>query len=147
MALHNDLGHWGEELAARHLENEGWYIRNRDWHDGHRDIDIVAIDEDSSILLIVEVKTRASDVWGEPDDAIDLEKKRNIINATSAYLRAFHMNGIEVRYDTISVTGTPLDPDHVSIVHKENAFSVPDSFEFFRQERKRRFFRHKPGQW
>ena len=147
MAEHNDLGQWGEELAARYLEEKGWYIRNRDWHSGHRDIDIVAIDEESSVLLMVEVKTRATDVWGEPDEAIDLEKKNNLIKAATAYLSTNHMQRIEVRYDTISVIGTPLDPEHVSIVHKENAFCVLDSFEFRRQERKRNYYRHKPGQW
>lgn len=147
MAEHNDLGHWGEDLAAQYLEKKGWYIRSRDWHFGHRDIDIVAIDEESSTLLIVEVKTRASDIWGEPDESIDLEKKNNIIKATAAYLRAYHMRGIEVRYDTISITGTPLDPDHVNIVHKENAFCVLDSYEYYRQQRKRNFYKHHPGQW
>ena len=84
MAEHYDLGKWGEEQAALYLKKKGWYIRHRDWHNRHRDIDIVAIDQDSSILLVVEVKTRSSEVWGNPDEAIDEEKKNNIIRATAA---------------------------------------------------------------
>ena len=71
MAEHNDLGKWGEEQATLYLKRKGWFIRHRDWHDVHRDLDIVAIDQDSSILLVVEVKTRSSEQWGNPDDAID----------------------------------------------------------------------------
>ena len=61
MAAHNELGQWGEEKAAEYLIKKGFYIRHRDWKSGNRDIDLVAIDEDSTILLFVEVKTRQTD--------------------------------------------------------------------------------------
>ena len=77
MASHNELGKWGECIAAEYLKSKGWYIRHLDWRDKHKDLDIVAIDEDMTTLLIVEVKTRSSNIWGEPDEAIDLEKKND----------------------------------------------------------------------
>ena len=141
MAQHNDLGRWGEDIAAEYLKQKGWYIRHRDWRCGHRDIDIVAIDEDSSLLLIVEVKTRASMQWGEPDEAIDLEKKNNLIMAASHYVRDYHMEWIEVRYDTISVVGTP--DTTVSIEHKENAYDVTHSFYYYQEERKKNHYNRK----
>lgn len=143
MAAHNDLGKWGEEQAALYLRNKGWYIRHRDWHYGHRDIDIVAIDEDGCMLLFVEVKTRSTNAWGEPDCAIDLEKQNNIIRAVSAYLRIFRMNHCEIRYDTISIVGTP-DTGAV-ITHKENAFDVLSSFLYHEQMRKKK--KVQPGSW
>ena len=56
MAEHNDRGRWGEQKAAEYLERKGFRILWRDWRDGHRDLDIVAIDADQ--LVVVEVKTR-----------------------------------------------------------------------------------------
>lgn len=145
MAWHNDLGRWGEQKAAEYLRAKGWFIRHMDWHSGHRDIDIVAIDEESSLLLVVEVKTRATDVWGEPDEAVDFEKQNNILRATADYQRQNHMEWIDVRFDTISIIGTPDTP--VSIVHKENAFDVSANFFFHEQRRKRSFYKRRPGQW
>ena len=62
MAEHNNIGRWGEQKAAEYLEQHGFRIIWRDWRDGHRDIDIVAIDADC--LVVVEVKTRRNaDLW------------------------------------------------------------------------------------
>ena len=49
MAAHNELGRWGEELAARHLERQGFKILFRDWHCGHRDLDLIAQKEDEDL--------------------------------------------------------------------------------------------------
>lgn len=143
MAEHNDIGKWGEEQAALYLRKKGWYIRHRDWHDVHRDLDIVAIDEDSSILLVVEVKTRSSEQWGNPDDAIDLVKRDNLIRATAAYVRCYRLGYCDIRYDTISVIGTPASG--AQIIHKENAFDVTSSFQYQEQRKWQR--KKRPGTW
>ena len=56
MALHNETGKWGEQLACEYLMHEGYRIVERDWKCGKRDIDIVAIEND--VYVFVEVKTR-----------------------------------------------------------------------------------------
>lgn len=143
MAEHNDLGKWGEEQATLYLKRKGWFIRHRDWHDVHRDLDIVAIDQDSSILLVVEVKTRSSEQWGNPDDAIDLEKQNNILQATAAYVRCYRLDYCQIRYDTISVIGSP--DSEVQIVHKENAFDITSHFQYWEHRKYHR--KKKPGTW
>lgn len=145
MAKHNELGAWGEEQAAMYLQSKGWYIRNRDWRYGHRDIDIVAIDAESSIVLIVEVKTRASNVHGEPDEAIDLEKQNNIIRAAAAYMRSNRLHYCEFRYDTISVVGTP--DTGATITHKENAFDITSTLELQQENYRKRKYLRRPGRW
>lgn len=145
MAAHNDLGQWGEQKAAEYLISKGWYIRHRDWRYGHRDLDLVAIDEDSSMLLIVEVKTRASDINGAPDEAIDLEKQYNIIRAAAAYQQCYHMHYCELRYDTISVVGTP--ESGAVITHKENAFDVTSLQLYYDERRRKRTYLQRPGRW
>ena len=42
MASHNELGKWGEDIAANYLERLGYTIIERDWKSGHRDLDIIA---------------------------------------------------------------------------------------------------------
>ena len=81
MAQHNDLGKWGEEQAATFLERKGYTICDRDWRAGHRDLDIIALNEDQTILVIVEVKTRTSAELNEPEEAVNRKKIRNIGNA------------------------------------------------------------------
>ena len=61
MAKHNELGKWGEDFAAEYLKEQGYFIRDRDWHCGKRDIDLVAISADLTTIVFVEVKTRTSD--------------------------------------------------------------------------------------
>ena len=145
MAQHNELGKWGECKAAEYLREKGLYIRHIDWHDKHRDLDIVAIDGDMTTLYVIEVKTRASDTWGEPDEAIDLDKKNNIIKATAKYVSLYRLEHLPVRYDTISVIGTP--ETSCKIIYKENAFDVVDSYLYYDQRRKEAGYRRKPGTW
>lgn len=145
MAAHNDLGRRGEDVAEDYLIKKGWYIRHRDWRSGHRDIDIVAIDEDMTTLLVVEVKTRTTAVMGEPDKAIDTEKRNNIIIATADYVRLFRLDHLAVRYDTISVTGTP--DGGFTIEHKEDAFDVTSRYQFTDRQRKSAYYNKRPGCW
>lgn len=128
MAQHNDLGKWGEEVAAKYLEQQGWYIRHRDWRYKHTDIDIVCIDEEDTTLLFVEVKTRASDVYGRPSEAVDADKRRNIMNAASAYRRMFRKENRMVRYDIIAIVGSPDGPMPPVIEHIVDAFNFLDVF-------------------
>ena len=72
MAAHNELGRWGEELAARHLERQGFKILFRDWRCGHRDLDLIAQKEDEDLLVIVEVKTRRNARFGDASLAFDI---------------------------------------------------------------------------
>ncbi len=68
MAEHNDLGKWGEAEASRYLESKGYAILDRDWRFGKRDLDIVALSEDACTMVVVEVKTRASDDMRAPEE-------------------------------------------------------------------------------
>ena len=59
MGYHNELGKWGEEVAASYLRQLGYTILHRDWDYRHRDLDIVAMD--NGVLVIIEVKTRKNE--------------------------------------------------------------------------------------
>lgn len=119
MAKHNLLGQKGEDLAAEYLERHGYTILDRDWHCGHKDLDLVATKDDT--IVFVEVKTRTSAEWGNPQDFIDDRKIRRIVNSADAYLR-FNQIDMNVRFDVVSVLA---EGEEFRIEHVEQAFFPP----------------------
>ena len=108
MAAHNELGKWGEDLAIAYLQEKDYTIIERDWKSGRRDIDIIAKDEAGTIVF-VEVKTRRSRVFGEPEEAIDHRKMQSLQQAINHYIKFRRINS-EVRFDIVSIVGT-MDSD------------------------------------
>ena len=116
MATHNELGTWGEQLAADYLQRKGYTILERDWKSGHRDIDIIAAKE--GIVVFVEVKTRRNRVFGEPEEAIDYMKLRNLRAAINHYVKFKHIRQ-EIRLDAVTIVGTP-ESEAPEIMHIED---------------------------
>ena len=102
MAAHNEWGKWGEDTAAAYLEEKGYQIIERDWKSGHHDLDIVA--KEDSTLVIVEVKTRRSRLFGDPEEAIDYKKRQSLQSAINHYVKSHRANH-DVRFDIISIIG------------------------------------------
>ena len=117
MAQHNELGKWGEEVAARILTEKGYRIIARDWKDNHKDLDIVAVADDC--LVIVEVKTRRNNDYMAPEQAVDYRKIKNITLAANKFIK---MNCIDlpILFDIVAVTGT--NDENCVIDHIEDAF-------------------------
>ncbi len=116
MAAHNELGKWGEELAAKYLEGQGYEILERDWKSGHHDLDIVARNE--KVLAIVEVKTRRNRLFGDPEEAIDYKKRLSLQSAINHYLKS-HPIKTPVRFDVITIVGaigSAPEIDHIKDV-------------------------------
>ena len=103
MAAHNELGKWGENLAAEYLQDKGYEILERDWKSGHHDLDIVAKEDDT--LVVVEVKTRRNRLFGDPEEAIDYKKRMSLQSAINHYVKSHHVKS-PVRFDVISIVGT-----------------------------------------
>lgn len=113
MAAHNELGRWGEELAARHLERQGFKILFRDWRCGHRDLDLIAQKEDEDLLVIVEVKTRRNERFGDASLAVTPQKIRSIIIATNAFVKTYQVH-------SRSITLFVLAENPFSVVSRTN---------------------------
>ncbi len=116
MAKHNELGKLGEEMARKHLRNKGYQIQEVNWHYGREEIDIIALD--GEMLVIVEVKTRATADFGEPEFAVNRRKQRILVKAAEAYILEKDLD-IETRFDIISVIVTPKQKH---LHHIEDAF-------------------------
>lgn len=120
MAAHNELGKWGEEMAARYLLDNGYAIIERDWHYQRRDLDIIASKD--GILIIVEVKTRHNTAYTLPEEAVGYDKAKSIAISSNAYVKTHRIN-MPLRFDIIAVTGSP-DSDY-TIKHIPDAFYPP----------------------
>lgn len=120
MARHNDTGKWGEELATEMLRSKGYTIIERDWHSGHRDIDIIARTPDSRTVVFVEVKTRTQDIIMRPEDAVTEKKIRNIGLAANNYVK-MHDVVDELRFDLVTIVGE--NPKVAKVEHIADAFN------------------------
>ena len=120
MAKHNDLGKWGEDFAAEYLQKQGYVIRDRDWHCGKRDIDLVAISADLTTVVFVEVKTRTTDEVSEPADAVNRQKIRNLGIAANNYIKQFNVVE-QVRFDVVTIVGN--NSKNAQLEHIEDAFN------------------------
>ena len=107
MAKHNELGKRGEELAVQYLTEKGYEILERNWHNIHKEIDIIA--KKYNVLVIVEVKTRQSEEYGEPDIAVTRQKQTRLISAANAYLFQNQLD-INTRFDIISIVFKDNNP-------------------------------------
>ena len=65
-----NTGRWGETLAAWYLFFHGCRILERNWRYGRYEIDIVARERRTGVLIFAEVKTRSSTAFGRPADAV-----------------------------------------------------------------------------
>ena len=116
MAEHNELGKAGEEMALKHIRGLGYKILELNWRYGREEIDIIA--KDGDMLVIIEVKTRATSWFGEPEFAVTRSKQRTLIRAAEAYIMKYDLD-VETRFDIISVI---ISPKQKAVHHIEDAF-------------------------
>jgi putative endonuclease len=97
-------GRRGEDLAHRFLQRQGYTVvaRNLALRGARVELDIVALD--GGTIVFVEVKTRSSDEFGTPDQAVDAEKREHLARAASAYLHTADATWERARFDIVTVT-------------------------------------------
>ncbi len=116
MAQHNQLGKRGEQEAVKYLLNKGYEIIATNWQEKKFEIDIIL--QDKNDLVFVEVKTRTSDFFGNPEEAVDLKKQKHLIEGADYYIQQNEID-LECRFDVISVI---LNDVTCEIHHIKDAF-------------------------
>ena len=116
MASHNKLGKEGEEIACNLLVEKGYKIAERNWRYGKLELDIIA--KRDNTLVVVEVKTRANDYYGDPEDFVSLAQQKHIIKATNEYILQKDLD-LETRFDVIAII---KDDKKTKVRHLEHAF-------------------------
>ncbi len=117
MAYHNELGKLGEKLAANYLLKNGYEVLAQNFYFDKAEIDIIAKKEDNT-LVIVEVKTRNSDFFGDPQEFVTSSKIKLLVKAANEYIISNDLD-MEVRFDIIAVIKNKTIE---KIEHFENAF-------------------------
>lgn len=112
-----NTGRWGERLAAWHLFFHGCRILERNYRYGRYEIDIVARERRTGVLIFAEVKTRSSTSFGLPRDAVTAKKQLFLTRAAQGYLNTHGIPDAPTRFDVVEVYTRPL-----RIVHIPNAF-------------------------
>lgn len=115
-------GEWGEGEAARMLAKKGYRILGRRVRLGRRDeLDIVARHDDT--LVFVEVKTRASEDFGRPIEALGRAQRRAQSRAALRYLNQLKQKPSYFRFDVVEVVGSE-GGEPPEIRHIESAFTL-----------------------
>ena len=112
------LGRWGEQQAADFLEAKDFEIVERNARTEYGEIDLVArLDQE---LVFIEVKTRSSEAFGYPEEAITEAKQQHMIDSAQAYLQTHAEEDSSWRIDVIAIQQKPNEAKP-EILHIENA--------------------------
>ena len=106
------LGFWGENRAVKFLKRSGYKILERNFRCPFGEVDIIA--ENAEAVAFIEVKTRTSDCFGAPNQAVNAQRQARYKNCARFYF-AHRQIDFTVRFDIIEVTKEGLN-------HIENAF-------------------------
>ncbi|GAA4422567.1 YraN family protein [Pontibacter saemangeumensis] len=112
---HIRTGQDGENRAAAYLQHNGYTIVRKNYRHRRAEVDIIAQKE--NLLVFVEVKTRGTDRYGYPEEAVDFRKEALLLSAAEAYIEETEWQH-EVRFDIISITLSSPPTVH----HIEDAF-------------------------
>ncbi len=116
MALHNEIGKIGEEIALKFIKNQGYEVLELNWRFRKLEIDIIA--KDGDVLVVIEVKTRKSDTFGSPDVFVDRKKQQFLIKAINEYVNQKQLEN-EIRFDICSVL---YENNQEKVEHIKDAF-------------------------
>jgi putative endonuclease len=114
-----NLGKEGENLAAAYLERAGYEILERNYRCPFGEVDIVA--REGGSLVFVEVKSRRSESFGEPELSVGREKQRKIARVSLDYLQKRSALSARARFDVVTVK---MLPGGVRIELIKDAFTI-----------------------
>jgi len=112
------LGERGEDAAAAFLERAGLSVVERNWRCDAGEIDIVALD--GHTIVLVEVKTRRTVRAGTPEEAVTPAKQRRYTKLAQAYLQSAGVVEVPVRFDVVTLL--VISEDRALLRHHRAAF-------------------------
>jgi putative endonuclease len=115
VAAKDELGRWGEQLAAEHLEKRaGLTVLTRNWRCAEGELDIVATDATASTVVFCEVKTRSGLGYGTPFEAVTQGKRRKLRRLGVLWLSENRIKTYpSMRFDVVGVLLTPDGPPRI----------------------------------
>jgi putative endonuclease len=113
------LGKKGEDKAEEYLRTKGFVILEKNYHYGHKEIDLIG--KDGNTVVFVEVKTGRSKKFGTPEEWVNRKKQKNIIEAALDFIQKRSVTGCDFRFDVLAIS---YDKEKEGINHIKNAFMV-----------------------
>ena len=112
MAQHNELGKKGEQLAVNFLVENSYEIVERNYRFDKSEVDIIAQKDD--VLAIIEVKTRSTNDFGNPQDFVKPKQIQRLVKAVNEYVIENDLD-VEVRFDIIAIVknGNSFEIEHL----------------------------------
>ena len=122
---HLYLGKSGEKAACALLKKNGYKILVRNYKNKLGEIDIIAYDKDT--LCFIEVKSRQTDKFGLPQEAIFASKQRKISKVALSFLKENNLFDKKARFDVVSVIYSEEKP-RLDLI--KNAFELDSGFTY-----------------
>ena len=107
MAKHNETGDLGESLAKNFFVEKGYTVLHQNWRYSRWEVDIIASKE--NVLHFIEVKTKTTKNYGNPEEKVGKKKIQNLINAAEEYL---HLNPQwkRIQFNILAITMLKYEP-------------------------------------
>jgi putative endonuclease len=112
LSLTQSVGRHGEDLAHRFLEARGYVIVARNWMPPGQSCEIDLVARDGAFVVFVEVKTRRSTEYGDPERNVHRIKHLAMRRGAFWYMRVHHVPEEQVRFDLVTVV--LRDPPEIS---------------------------------
>lgn len=101
MGTNKVFGAFGESLAVEYLSKNGYKVLERNFRCRIGEIDIIAIQEDT--VAFIEVKTRSSEKFGMPSEAVSLTKQNRMVKTALYYMQKNKLLDHMCRFDVIEI--------------------------------------------
>jgi putative endonuclease len=98
---HNELGHYGEDVALAYLRRRGYRPVARNYDTPHGEIDLIC--RHGQTLVFIEVKTRRGTHYGRPGEAVGPGKQHRITNGALSYLQSLRNPRVACRFDVVEI--------------------------------------------
>ena len=117
MDARRSLGATGESLAADLYRRLGFTIVDRNWRCASGELDLVVAS--GRLLVFCEVKTRRTDFFGSPAEAVGYQKQARLRRLAAAWMGEHRSGHRNVRFDVVSVLVGDCEPQ---VTHLPDAF-------------------------
>ncbi|MFT4042039.1 MAG: YraN family protein [Gordonia sp. (in: high G+C Gram-positive bacteria)] len=107
----------GEDLAADFIRDLGWVVLVRNWRCRYGELDLIAVDPRGAqrLLVVVEVKTRASHVFADPVAAVTPHKLSRMRTLTRLWLASQEQFWPQIRFDVVSIQLDSRYPERIEL--------------------------------
>lgn len=119
--LNKTIGDYGEDIACKFLISKGYKIIDKNFRNRFGEIDLICFK--NNILTFTEVKTRYYSKYGLPKEAVNFNKRKNIILLSKFFISNNNFKDFFIRFDVIEVF-LNMNSDSYKINFIKDAFRI-----------------------